>query len=522
MDLAKYERIFVQEAEKYREELDSLLIQVEKDAGNRDLWGEIHGKVHSIKGMARALSLKEMTSFCQSMEEWCKAFQEGACQASASAIQVLFEGLELLKSMISEKGAIHGAKNEARFHVLIGHLSRKPDELPGQHLFSKGENSTVPPRIDHIRIRYELIEELLGLSQEIILLEKTLPPLSQEQVSAGLRTWIDRYMSMLKGLYFRLTRLRLMPVGDFAALFQKSIRDLARAHGIEVDFDMDGADIQVDIALIDRLREPFLHLLRNAIAHGIEPPAERERKGKPRQGKILLEAERRGDSLILRLKDDGRGIPREAIVSYLKNDQFMTDEEISRMPEEKFLSAIFQKGFTSSSRLTDLSGRGVGMTVVSRAVEYLGGSIAVRSRPGSGAQFIMELPLSLSLVYAVVFSVGKYTLAIPTSCVEAIQGVHSLTPEEKADLYDLRGLLALEPDGQSASHIVRVRRQPQGEGPDQEPYKAVRFAVNSMIGNRPLMVMPVGEWLARTRAFTGVGILENGSIAPLLDLQILV
>ena len=169
--------------------------------------------------------------------------------------------------------------------------------------------SEAPGKIDRIRVDYALIESLLARSQEIMLLDLvTLPPLTQDQISAGLGSWINHYISMLKGLYFQLAQLRLMPVQDFGELFAKTIRDLAKSYNRDVTLEMWGGEIEVDIGLMDRLREPFMHLLRNAVAHGIEPSDEQEKSGKAREGKIVLEADRRGDQLILTISDDGRGL----------------------------------------------------------------------------------------------------------------------------------------------------------------------------------------------------------------------
>jgi two-component system chemotaxis sensor kinase CheA len=137
---------------------------------------------------------------------------------------------------------------------------------------------------------------------------------------------------MLKALHFQLSRLMLMPVEDFVTLFEKTLRDLAKPYNREATLDIVGGELQVDIRLMDRLREPFLHLLRNAIAHGIEPPDERERNGKTRQGKILFHADRSGDSLVLTISDDGRSIDQRAIERYLKGTMSMSDQAISAIP----------------------------------------------------------------------------------------------------------------------------------------------------------------------------------------------
>jgi len=519
MDLKKYEEIFSRESEKYLDELDDALIEVEKNRLNQTLWGDIHGRIHSIKGMAGALSMDKISALCHSMEEWCKLFQEDPHKASENSVQLLFDGTRVLRTLVSEKGNISACEQLKRYGYLTERFSRAPDEPKGVEADEVQPQQTreiySPKRIGHVRVEYALIEELLGYSQEIIHLEKRLPHMTREHVSSGVKGWVDHYMSVLKELYFRLTKLRLIPVEDFARPFRKTLRDLSKNYGRKVDFRVIGGDLQVDIALMDRLREPFIHILRNAIAHGIEPPDEREAAGKGREGRILLEAERSGDSLVLKIGDDGRGMNRAAIVNYLKQRKAMSDEAISRMSEEEFYNTILNLDFSSAGRTDEMAGRGVGMNVVAQAIGFLNGSMSIRSRESRGTQFIIRLPLSLSLVYAVTFRLGPYTLSIPTTHVQSIKGV-SETAQEEMDAPDrIRRLLNIEGDWRKASHIIELKSPGETMASDG----SLQLAVDAIVGNRPLMAMPVGELLAKARYFAGVGIMENGAISVLLDTE---
>jgi len=506
MDIDKYRKIFIQEAGKYLHELDTNLLRVEKDLPNRDLWSEIHGRIHSIKGMARALSLDTVSGLCHSMEAWCKEFQMGTIGPTADAVQVMMDSTELLKGLVAETAGGSAHADAREIERITALLSKSPEELahdtpPDSHPVSS------PARIDRIPVEYSLVEELLARSQEIILLEKTLPPLSHDQISSGLRSWINRYMSMLRGLHFQLAQLRLMPVHDFVSLFDRTIRDLARKYDREVKLELSGGEIQVDIGLMERLREPFIHLLRNAVAHGIEPPDEREREGKNREGKIVLEAERSGDSLVLKVSDDGRGIDQEAVRRYLKETMGMSDQEIGRLSSEQILNAIVRVDYSSAEETTQLAGRGIGMDVIARAVEYLGGSIAIDSEPSKGTRFVIRLPLSLSIVYAIVFRLGPYTLSVPTAHVASIERRQAASSQPEEALYDLADRLGIHAPAVRPTHTIKLRRRP------------VQFAVDAIIGNMPLMVMPLGELMARTGSFAGVGIMENGDLSILLDME---
>ena len=371
MEFEKYHKIFIQESRKYLEELDAVLMEVEQNLSDQRLWGEIHGKIHSMKGMANALSMTELATFCHAMESWCKLFQDGTKKANDRIIQLLFDGTDLLKAFVAGKGKIGSQKDLGRLAAVSKELAKDPDQL-GDLVKPEVRPSVTPGKIDRIRVDYALIESLLARSQEIMLLEKTLPPLTQDQISAGLGNWINHCISMLKGLYFQLAQLRLMPVQDFGELFTKTIRDLAKSYNRKVKLEIVGGDIEVDMGLMDRLREPFMHLLRNAVAHGIEPPHEREEAGKAREGKIVLEAERQGDQLILTISDDGRGLDREAIGSYLKEKMGMNPEEMNALSNEALLDILCRPDFSSARETTQLAGRGIGMNVIAQAIEYFG------------------------------------------------------------------------------------------------------------------------------------------------------
>jgi two-component system, chemotaxis family, sensor kinase CheA len=521
MDLTKYEKIFTQESEKYLEELDRLLIRVEKDPSNFDLWADIHGKTHSIKGMASALSLEKITSLSHAMEKWCKEFQQGTVVPQPGAIQLLFQGGDLLRLLVARMDEIGCAEDRNLYDTLISQFRKGPDALAVEvdtGALPQLSNRSSAEGLKYVRVKYSLIEELLGLSQEILFLENSLPPLSLEQVSGGLKNWIDDYTSMLKGFHFRLAQLRLVSVADFTDIFVKTIRNLAKENKKEVVFEVVGGALEADITLLERLREPFVHIFRNAIAHGIEHPDERARLGKSAEGKIGLNATRKGDSLIIKLSDDGRGIDRTAITGYLNDKKSMREEEIARMSEQEFFDTILSSDFTSASKATNIAGRGIGMNVVAQAIEYLGGTITIDSVPEKGTEFTVKLPVSLSVVYAINFRLGKYNLSIPTSNVVSIDRREPIFPEDMDFYYDFRGLLGIKDDGRKEFHVLKLRHpgerySEKGAGVEME------LAVDSIIGNKPIMVMPVGELLAKVRLFAGVGILENGDISILLDIE---
>jgi len=519
MDLTKYQKIFTEESEKYLKELDKLLIEVEKDLLNTQLWTEVHGKIHSIKGMARALSLDKISDLSHAMESWCKHFQQGVLEAEPQAVQLIFGGGDILRLLVATKGEIESTNDQRSYDILLEKLRKGPEALvAGDQSESSPESRPFTPEsIDYVRVKYSLIEELLGISQEIMLLEKSLPPLSLEQISQGLKGWLDDHTSMLKGLHFRLAQLRLVTVNDFADIFVRTVRNLARENNKEITLEVIGGELAADIGLLERLREPFVHIFRNCIVHGIESPDERINMGKSSGGKITLDVTRASDNLFITVGDDGRGIDRSIIATYLREVKSMSDEEISRISDEEFFNTILNDDFTSVSTASDMAGRGVGMSVVSQGIDYLGGSMKIFSEPSKGTQFTLKLPLSLSIINTVTFKVGRYTFSIPTVLVKSISQKKDLSPEEGDSVYDLRRLFGVREVSEFAN-ILNLN-SPIDETALKGGDGVSKLAVDGIIGNRPLMVMPGGELLSRAGLFTGVGIMESGDLSIVLSIQ---
>ncbi|MBI5590026.1 MAG: Hpt domain-containing protein [Deltaproteobacteria bacterium] len=527
MDQEKYRKIFIQETGKYLDQIGQLLIQVDNHPCDTGLWSDLHGKMHSIKGMARAMSKTNIANLSHAMENWCLAFQNNAATAVPSAIQTMFDGVGILKSLVHQKNEFDSGEFQEQYRRIMERLSQYPPTNAAQVLQTTAETEPDAVRvdpIDQVRIPYAQIEELLGYSREILMLETTLPPIPVE--FASVKGWVDHYMSMIKGLYFRLAQLRLMSIEDFAAIYSSTIHQQARSLGKRISLEVTGGNIRADIALLERLREPLIHIIRNSIAHGIEMPEERLRLGKPEKGRIVLEAESDKESLIIRVHDDGSGIDRDAIIRHLQNKCQMSSEEIANMTEKIFYDTILSTEFSSSKTVSEMSGRGIGMNVVAQAVEYLSGKLSIASVPQKGATFTIQLPVSLSVIYAVVFKVGPFLLAIPTSALESVAHQAEKTSVLPEFCLNLRKLFCVNQPLDEPMHILNLR---SGSHRSKTPPKTSvqpediswSLAVDSIIGNRPIMIVHVSELIAKTRIYSGIGIMENGGISPLLDIPAL-
>ncbi|MCF8079822.1 MAG: Hpt domain-containing protein [Desulfobacterales bacterium] len=518
MDLSKYEEIFHRESGRYLSELEDLLIRLKVTPEESGLWAEVHGKVHSIKGMARALSLEQISVLCHRVENWCKEFQSGTGGEAGHNLDTVEEAVDLLKLLVARRGEVESADTRQWYSRVTELLEAGPATTAGSE--GKAQKGSLPRAvavkpIDEVRVKYTLIEELLGLGQEIQMLEKNRPSLPHDETMVEVQNWTDQAMALMKNFFFRLSQLRLMPVEDFMSMFTHALHRFSTDSGKKAKMDIVGGDVQADVTLLERLREPFLHLLRNCIAHGIEGPEERRAAGKPEEGSICVEAAAFKERLHLKISDDGRGIDPEPIRRFLKDKRKMDEQEIAGLTEEDLFRTISRPDYTTMKEATDIAGRGVGMSVVSQAIEHLGGKLNIRSEPGKGTTFDIFLPLSLSIIHAITFRSGPFTFSVPTSEVASIKRAGEMVQENGKGVVDLAGFIArTKIPAMPGSHIIELKTDAMKAEGGNAP---TGILAGGIVGNRPLMVMPITEPLSKVGLYSGIGIQENGDVSLVLD-----
>lgn len=358
-----------------------------------------------------------------------------------------------------------------------------------------------------IRVPADKLDRLLDLVGETVThrrrLEHALDPQarSDEAVADELDVG-DRLLDELKDAAIGM---RTLPLASITGPFPRAVRDMALAAGKEVELAIVGADTELDRVILESLSEMLVHVLRNAIAHGIETPAERERAGKPRIGLIELRAEQRGRLVEVVVADDGRGVPREAI---------------ARAEREGSLAEVLSRaGFSTAGTVSDLAGRGVGLDAVKAQVEGFGGSLEVRSVPGRGTEVALLLPLALALLEVLLVERGDHVYGIPLSAVAEVVAITDTLTLEGRPVLDLRG------------HSLAVHDLAAMLGASAPPLSGPRppavivaaagrrlaLVCDQLLGEEEVVVRGLGPLLARLRGYLGAAILGDGRIALLLD-----
>jgi two-component system chemotaxis sensor kinase CheA len=383
------------------------------------------------------------------------------------------------------------------------------------------EAAGAEPRGRHIRVDLRRLDDLMNLIGELVLARGRLAALARRLAEPELDDVTRAIERLSAALQHEIVQARMVPVWQVFDRFPRMVRDLARQMGREVAFRVEGKEIELDRAVLDEIAEPLVHLLRNAVDHGIEPSAERVARGKPAVGQVVLAALRERSSVAISVRDDGRGIDRAAVLRRSRELGLGDGAEgTEQVGDDLLFHLIAQAGFTTAEHVTDVSGRGVGIDAVLTAVRALGGSVELRTEVGAGTTFTVRLPATLAIVRALLARVGHETYAVPlTHVAEAVEPRH-------ADVRRLDGRETLMLRGRQIP-LVRLRELlavSDGEAPAYQPIIVLEIGerrggvvVDAVLGHQEIVVKPVQLPRGVPPVFSGATILGDGAPALILD-----
>ena len=383
-----------------------------------------------------------------------------------------------------------------------------------------------------VRVDTRLLDQLLDQVGELITAKGSLLEEGRGTASPSLREIIRQVERLVGSLQRHALKLRMMHFEAIADRFPRAVRDLAHKSGKEVDFRLVGKEIELDRSILDHLGDPLIHILRNAVDHGIEPPEEREHLGKPRAGSLTLRAAKEGESVFLQIEDDGRGMDPDHLRRVAVGKGLLTAEQAAALSDAEALELITRPGFSTADRVTDVSGQGVGMDVVKTTIEGLHGSLLTESVPGGGSTFTLKLPMSLAVISVLLVRVGAERYAIP------MYQVGTTIEVGEGDIQRAQGQEVVGVDGEliplrrlaralgCPPHGARARKDGAGEraAPLYAVLTEVRgrdvgMVVDEILGVRDVLVKPLGKALRGLRGFAGLTILGDGSVVLILDVN---
>ncbi|GEN54125.1 chemotaxis protein CheA [Halobacillus faecis] len=486
------------------------------------------------------------------------------CLLKAARVYMVFEILEQAGDVIKSSPSVEALENEefeTSFHVLfvtedsaedIEEQIKKVSEIEHVHVAvyqvseeSKEESNPLQKEMaaqekplqkeekdgkqvgnKTIRINIDRLDALMNLFEELVIDRGRLEQISDDLKHTELRETVERMTRISGDLQSIILNMRMVPVEQVFNRFPRMVRQLSKDLNKKIDLSVVGAETELDRTVIDEIGDPLVHLIRNAIDHGIEGPEEREAKGKRATGKLELKAYHSGNHVFIEISDDGGGIARDKVVQKAVNNRVVTDEQAASMTDSQVYDLIMESGFSTADTISDVSGRGVGLDVVKSTIESLGGNISVDSIPDEGSVFSIQLPLTLSIISVMLVEVQKEKYAVPLSSIieTAIVKKEEIMHAHNKKVIDFRGkvvplvflkdVLSVPEELEEEDYysVVIVRK---GE-------KMAALVVNSFIGQQEVVLKSLGDYLSGAFAISGATILGDGQVALILDSNALI
>ncbi|WP_263620944.1 chemotaxis protein CheA [Halobacillus litoralis] len=382
------------------------------------------------------------------------------------------------------------------------------------------------PRGRTIRVNIERLDALMNLFEELVIDRGRLEQISSDLAHQDLQETVEHMTRTSSDLQSIILNMRMVPVEQVFNRFPRMVRQLSKDLHKRLELTISGAETELDRTVIDEIGDPLVHLIRNAVDHGIESPEVRESKGKPAVGQIELKACHSGNHVFIEITDDGAGIDRTKVAGKAVKNQLVTQEQAGTMSDSEVFDLIMESGFSTADQISDISGRGVGLDVVKSTIESLGGIITIESEYGEGSRFSIQLPLTLSIISVMLVEVQKETYAIPLSSIieTAVVKKEDLMNAHNRKVMDFRGRVIplifltellqvpVELEEKDDSSVVIVRR---GE-------KMAALVVHSFIGQQEVVLKSLGDYLSGAFAISGATILGDGQVALILDSNALI
>ena len=391
-----------------------------------------------------------------------------------------------------------------------------------EHVREVREKRKTEDAVSSIRVSAQKLDKLVDLVGELVTIQARLTEKATKGKDPEMLFVAEEVERLTNELRDNTMSIRMLPIGSTFSRFKRLVRDLSKELGKEIELVTEGAETELDKTVIERLNDPLVHIIRNAVDHGIEPPSVRESLGKPRVGTIVLSAKHSGGNVLIDITDDGKGLDRESLrLKAVEKGIISPDAEMS---DKEVFSLIFSPGFSTSAEVTSVSGRGVGMDVVKKTIDALRGSVDVASEGGTGTSVTLKLPLTLAIINGLLVEVGKQHFVLPLSLVkECVE----LTRE---DVRRAHGRHIANVRGEIVPYIrLREKFGINGDLPDIEQVviadiqrSSVGFVVDNVIGEHQTVIKSLGRVYRNVRGISGSTILGNGTVALIMDMPGLV
>jgi len=531
---------FTDEADELLGMLTNELLELENNE-TPELVNKLFRAFHTLKGNSGLLGLEEMATVAHRAEDLLGKIREGKLHVTSQMVDILLQVTDFFKDVVDQ--VRQGNRPTGSVEQLIQGLdavyapaesteaaSSKPAQTKPERSSSKKKSKTSSTKIEStIRVDVERLNNLMNLAGELVLEKNRLQRVAFElnQRFAGMKE-VGDLDSVNNSLGYITTeiqqsvmQMRMLPISNVFRRFPRLVRDLSREKHKEIELILQGEDTELDRSVIELIGDPLVHLLRNSIDHGIEEPEERVKKGKPRQGKIVLNAYQEGNQIVIEVEDDGRGIDPEKVKAKAIEKGLVTEEELRTWSKREIINLIFKPGFSTAKVVSDVSGRGVGMDVVNSNISKLNGTIEILTEVGQGTKMIIKLPLTLAIQSGMVVKVYDELYIIP---LISISETLRLTPDMLSSIKG-RQVFRLRDEVLPVIRLDELLEVPKVDTNHQGEYivvvnvaeKRVGLVVSHLLGQEETVVKPLGRVMGKAPYITGATIRGDGRVCLILD-----
>ncbi len=573
--------LFKVESAEHLQNLETGLLRLEKEPADRTVLENAFRDTHSLKGSSRMLGVKTVERISHRIESLLSGVRKGDASLTPELFDRIYKGLDAIKKLVHE--AVTGESANVDVGAMLDILAGKADvkitnEITNSHfeapVLSKPETGNEPDgdshamqseqyRIDTIRVETKKLDGLMTQSGELTVMRTRLDRLNSqiEEITVIGETIAKQIPDLplggkkMKDLVARLYALkdalnedrsrlefisaeldggirdvRLLPFHTLFNFFPRMVRDMSRERSKEVELDLAGEDTKADKRIIEEMKDPIMHMIRNSIDHGIEPPDEREKAKKPRAGKIRLSAYRTDTNIIIEVSDDGRGLDDiESIKKVALKRKMYGEKEIEKLMPAEVQNLIFAPGFSTSTFVTDISGRGVGLDVVRSNAERLKGSVHVESTPGAGCLMRVKLPVTLATARVLLVEAQGNSYAVPIELVDNTRRVYHkdvfsmegrdtiVVDKQTIPVAKLADILDLPPE---ENRSANMREHGEGHMPCMllsASGEKFGILVDDLLDEQEVVLKPDSAVLKRVRNVAGTTILGSGEICIVLN-----
>lgn len=538
---------FLVEADELIESLDSDLVKLESATEDLDLLNEIFRAAHTIKGTSGFLGFEQVTILTHKMEDILNKLRKSEMVVTPEIMDILLKSLDYLKLLLDNIRA--GVKEELDLDDILSRLtaayedpqtaefvdpspvetvSKSPSENTAtKKQPAKGDKKSVEQTI---RVDVNRLDNMMNLMGELVLgrntLVQTVNRMNKEHEDLNEKDQLNRATASVNfittELQLAVMKMRMQPIGKVFKKFPRMVRDLAREAGKQIELRLFGEETELDKSVIEEIGDPLVHIIRNSCDHGIEDPEERLSRGKPEKGTITLSASQEGSNIIIKIDDDGKGLDVERIRAKAVERGLVGKNEVDNLPDREVFRYIFEAGFSTAQKITDISGRGVGMDVVRTNIEKLNGLIELDSQKGAGTSIIIKLPLTLAIIQGLLVESDKEIFILPLSSVhETIKTDHA-----EIHLVNQKPVFKLREEVIPLINMDIIHSRASGFTLREKPYiivvgladRKLGINVDRFLGQEEVVIKSLGQYLGNAEGVAGATILGDGRIRLIIDL----